>query len=313
MFAQVFAGTQQATMPLAHVGEPLATVRDPRYVWAAGAIATLLFVVAAKHSLSVAPVTTTATTTAAPPELYGHVHIAKTGGTFVNTILAQTREGVCGHKGYSLDLNNYLEAPWPPTDVIHRLYDGYNRGRVPHAVMDEIGYDDCRYISNEVEWQFWTRFPGIQLHVPCREPLGHVLSMCNEAGHIFNCSAPDLAAEVEKCQRWSDRFHANLLDESVTNATVKCYAVEAQYRPGGYVDYMGGLLRRKRVQSTYKRFSPSRNHKHDCILQQTPAYKRRIVAVLQSKWQYFAFCKKCMDAPGNWACPNCGDEPEPVP
>ena len=137
--------------------------------------------------------------------------------------------------------------------------------------------------------------------------------MCNEAGHIFDCSAPDLAAEVEKCLRWSDRFHANLLDESVTNATVKCYAVEAQYRPGGYVDYMGGLLRRKRVQSAYKRFSPSRNHKHDCILQQTPAYKHRIVAVLQSKWQYFAFCKKCMDAPGNWACPNCGDEPEPVP
>ena len=33
----------------------------------------------------------------------GHVHMAKTGGTTLNGLLALNYETVCGHKGYSFD------------------------------------------------------------------------------------------------------------------------------------------------------------------------------------------------------------------
>ena len=38
-----------------------------------------------------------------PNVIYGHVHIAKAGGTTLNGILANKFERVCGHKGYSYD------------------------------------------------------------------------------------------------------------------------------------------------------------------------------------------------------------------
>jgi len=38
-----------------------------------------------------------------PPILYGHVHMAKTGGTSLNGIIANKFDHVCGHKGYSYD------------------------------------------------------------------------------------------------------------------------------------------------------------------------------------------------------------------
>ena len=34
---------------------------------------------------------------------YGHIHMAKTAGTTLNSMLALNFERVCGHKGYSFD------------------------------------------------------------------------------------------------------------------------------------------------------------------------------------------------------------------
>ena len=49
--------------------------------------------------------------TSHPPILYGHVHVAKTGGTSLNGILANTFERVCGHKGYSYDASKTTNEP----------------------------------------------------------------------------------------------------------------------------------------------------------------------------------------------------------
>jgi hypothetical protein len=36
-------------------------------------------------------------------KIFGHVHVAKTGGSSINVMLANKFERVCGHKGYSYD------------------------------------------------------------------------------------------------------------------------------------------------------------------------------------------------------------------
>lgn len=43
--------------------------------------------------------------------LYGHVHMAKTGGTSINGILANKFERVCGHKGESHFVSTSLIIP----------------------------------------------------------------------------------------------------------------------------------------------------------------------------------------------------------
>ena len=36
-------------------------------------------------------------------KIFGHIHVAKTGGSSINVMLANKFERVCGHKGYSYD------------------------------------------------------------------------------------------------------------------------------------------------------------------------------------------------------------------
>ena len=44
-----------------------------------------------------------------PDKIIGHIHMAKTGGTELNGMLASNFERVCGHKGYSHDYYQYNE------------------------------------------------------------------------------------------------------------------------------------------------------------------------------------------------------------
>eukprot|EP01083_Nonionella_stella_P224429 798880_1 len=109
-----------------------------------------------------------------PAVVYGHVHIGKTAGTSLNGNLSLQFERICGHKGYSYDAFQFQqrsksEANWMHSkDLISEVYDGgFNRGRVPEQIMDEIGYEDCDWISHEVEWPFCTRSNWIQNRTPC--------------------------------------------------------------------------------------------------------------------------------------------------
>jgi len=73
-----------------------------------------------------------------PPILYGHVHVAKTGGTSLNGIFANTFERVCGQKGYSYDAFQDNER------AKMKVKKGQNirsegRSRVFLPIMQEIG------------------------------------------------------------------------------------------------------------------------------------------------------------------------------
>jgi len=75
-----------------------------------------------------------------PPVIYGHVHMAKTGGTSLNGELALRFERVCGHKGYSFDYAHVNDNPKSrKKDLVGRSHNGYSRGRVPAVVMEERG------------------------------------------------------------------------------------------------------------------------------------------------------------------------------
>jgi len=113
--------------------------------------------------------------------LVGHLHMAKTAGSSFNRLLARRYLGVCGHKGYSCD-QPIEDVVRPMTSSRHK---GYGRDRVHADVMRERGLHNCALISIEEKWGAWRRvllnFSNIYkiLIVPCRQPLDHLLSMCN--------------------------------------------------------------------------------------------------------------------------------------
>ena len=86
--------------------------------------------------------------TSHPPILYGHVHMAKTGGTSLNGILANTFERVCGHKGYSYDAFQDNERAKILEKEGQRIRP-QGRSKVKPLIMKEIGFEECDYISQE--------------------------------------------------------------------------------------------------------------------------------------------------------------------
>lgn len=223
---------------------------------------------------------------------YGHVHIAKTGGTSVNGILALTNENVCGHKGYSYDYNLVNKNPGR-NDVISRQYPGYSRGRVPINVMNEIGYEDCQYISNEVGWKFWTRFPNITLHVPCRPPLDHLLSQCNHIKKHFDFNG-NLRKQIQHCLFTKDRFDMQLYNY---NITMQCYKTETQF--DSYVPFMQHTLQKKSSYNTqeykHRHTNRIRNKTHE-LKDSNNTVIKNVIRILFEEWNYYGFCKKCLNS-----------------
>ena len=163
-----------------------------------------------------------------PNVMYGHVHIAKTGGTSINGIFANKFERVCGHKGYSYDAYN---------DNERAKRGNIKKYRVKPKQMNEIGYENCDYVSNEINWEFWIntfddgKFHGIQmeLHVPCRERIDHLMSQCNFKKLDLDCDAPsdeDFFKSVDKCFTFlTDRYQHDLKD----HFEVKCSDFKKQF------------------------------------------------------------------------------------
>ncbi|KAL7577980.1 hypothetical protein ACA910_007598 [Epithemia clementina (nom. ined.)] len=111
--------------------------------------------------------------------VYGHLHFMKTVGSTINGAMAATYKRVCGHKGYSYDANqfnnciqqlrwhyNQMRFSFGKASLGGDMYqtfikDGHSRGRIPQSIMDDIGYEDCNYISLEVPWTGWSRFDNL--------------------------------------------------------------------------------------------------------------------------------------------------------
>lgn len=172
----------------------------------------------------------------------------------------------------------------------------YNRGRVPAIISTEIGYHDCDYISEERPWGFWQNLTEsfvnipIELHVPCRDPIDHLMSQCNNSGRQFNCSSIDLLAETKSCLSAMNRFNNTLL--TVENMSVKCYAYELQFTD--YMNYITPKLQLKRIQSDYAHRDSNlpRNRAKECIWEETQTMEK--VKELLTTMDYYSFCDACI-------------------
>ena len=250
---------------------------------------------------------------AAASPVVGHVHMAKTAGTSLNGLLASRYERVCGNKGYSYDsygANLRMAAsdghPLKVEDSISSQFHKYGRERVPHKVMYEIGFEDCDFISIEIGWSFWRQFEDwplpLELHVPCRDPLEHLMSQCNHQERTFNCvnalrSPESLAWEVKRCSLFLDRFAWDLL--GLNNTRVKCYDFSDQF--SRYLAHMDKVLQKKRIPAKFIRWETNRprNVSNECVWSADRGLKNDVVTYLRDNYDYYGFCDACLNQHAN--------------
>eukprot|EP00978_Attheya_sp_CCMP212_P046056 scaffold371961_cov63-Attheya_sp.AAC.1 len=231
-----------------------------------------------------------------PPILYGHVHMAKTGGTSINGMFANRFERICGHKGYSYDAFGSNERAKKKIKKKE-----YNRDRVHRDTMNEIGYENCDYLSNEVGWEWWVEnfgnrtFHGIpmELHVPCRDPIDHLMSQCNFKRIMLKCDAAtdeEFFRSINTCfvlilARYNDRLRKHF--------DVKCYDFQKQFTT--YQDYMFERLQPRRLVSTpfvKRETNRQRNMTSECIWGRPDLLEKATNYLL--KQSYYQFCNACV-------------------
>ena len=233
--------------------------------------------------------------------------IFNAGGTSLNGILANKYERVCGHKGYSYDA--YAANERAKQTLLDKgrvkLGNPGTRDRVKFGTMDEIGYEDCDYISHEANWQFWNetfaagKFHGlersqIELHVPCRESIDHVLSVCNHFKRPMDCGMMQadskyLQGYVGRCTFGITRFDKRLLE----SFNVKCYDFKKQFNV--YTNYMSQFLSTRRIESTpyvQRESNDPRNKSGECIWSHPELMAKAKKVLLKN--DYYSFCQSCM-------------------
>jgi hypothetical protein len=234
--------------------------------------------------------------------VYGHVHLSKTSGTTLNGELAARFERVCGHKGYSYDSyqanlrhNQTINGEHVNPDVISRVAENHSRFRIPSDLMEEIGFEDCDYVSHEKEWQFWPdSFQDwdvpMELHIPCRDPISHLMSMCNYKGIKFNCSGETIL-EVDSCMMDMDRFSMKLV-HSYSNIHAKCFTAQSIDE---YLHYMDSRLQRKRKEAKYifRATNGPRNKESECIWKDQKILDAAKEYML-SHFEYYQYCSSCI-------------------
>jgi len=237
--------------------------------------------------------------------MIGHVHIAKTGGTSINGILANRYERVCGVKGYSYDafaLNSLAEVK----EEHHEEVAAEGLDVVLPNQMRRIGFEDCDYVSTEEDWDTWMRrfadgkFHDTEmvLHVPCRDPIEHLMSQCNhnhDGRHVkyLNCDGTEeeYFHSVDLCHLGvRTRFDYELAD----HFDVKCYDFTKQFTT--YLDYMGGVLQEKRIVPDHyvKRDTNSPHDRESECIWNRPDLMEKTRKYLIEKLDYYDFCDKCL-------------------
>ena len=245
------------------------------------------------------------------PVIYGHVHMAKTGGSSLNWVLANNFRHVCGHKGYSYDAYQENERFKGQGGIIKRLdAESWSRSRVNPGIMSNIGYEECDYISHEMNWNFWLdTFPNgtfhgvpVELHVPCRNRIDHLMSQCNfdvvskwnnRTKQKLACDATtdqELFQSVNNCFLHLRRFDHELLKYF----DVKCFDFDKQF--DGYVQYMSNVLSIRRFVSeplAKRESNDSRNKTQECIWN-NPVVLEKVDQYLINSVPYYQFCNSCM-------------------
>jgi len=250
------------------------------------------------------------------PVVYGLLHIMESGSAEINGQLSMNSERVCGAKGYSYDAYNanqrFIKQVRPSLrkgktvatgDIYSKIDPSYSRNNVPFKYMEEIGFEDCDYVvfdAAAIEWgrSFSKWFKPLELHVPCRDPIDLLMSMCHHQGTEFSCKE-NFDEEVNKCLTGGSKFVTSEL--TIGNINLKCFGA-----PSGktaYLDYMKPRLQVKALLGTYARrdFEPPRSKEDECVWKNDD-YRMRLQDHLKDESDfkdYFEFCDKCMVSGNN--------------
>lgn len=212
---------------------------------------------------------------------------------------------VCGHKGYSYDAyqDNERAKKRAVNGAVKFARGKYSRSRVNPGDMAEIGFENCDYVSHEENWKFWVQnfgngaFHGVnmQLHIPCRDPIEHLMSMCQ---HFSNkkiaCDAKtdnELFDSVKHCFVYLDLRYSHSLQEQFD---VKCYSFQNQFTK--YIDHMSTILSHRRFESKplIKRLTNrERNKENECIWNNDDV-RKKVEKFLVKEVPYYQFCDKCI-------------------
>lgn len=246
-----------------------------------------------------------------PTTVYGHLHIAKTGGSNTNILLAQKYDNVCGNKASSY--NAYRISKERIEDGLNNTFKPGRKGVAYNKLRKEIGFADCDYISLETSFGNWkkhvvdhlefaNRNLTLELHVPCRDPIEHLLSACNHRGKTFEC--PDindeeaLASEVTKClwsKAGSRRPRFDPILKSQPNIRLKCFP---SFPINNYVNYMGQFLHRRRIEAPRVQLKTNRDRvkKEECLLAQDEKYVAKVkeMALKLDIMGYYKYCDECI-------------------
>ena len=133
----------------------------------------------------------------------------------------------------------------------------------------------------------------MELHVPCRDRLDHLMSQCNYRHKKIACNAKtdeELFKSMEKCYVLLDRYNHQLRK----HFDVKCFDFKKQFTE--YQEYMSGILQKRRFQSTpyVKRETNSpRNQTNECIWRNATVLEK-VEKYLLETVPYYQFCDQCM-------------------
>ena len=161
--------------------------------------------------------------------------------------------------------------------------------------MDEIGYEDCDWISTERDAEFWLQFESwpfpVELHLPCRDPVDHLRSQCNFRNIVFDCEQA-VERQVESCLIEMNRFSSELFNYS-SNIELKCYEFGRTFPM--YIQYMEKRLQRKLIEAEYVFVPTNKNRMKDqeCIWSDMKL-QEAVRAYLVSKYDYYSFCNTCI-------------------
>ena len=144
----------------------------------------------------------------------------------------------------------------------------------------------------------------LELHIPCRDPIDHLMSMANFDGRVvkrvvFDCTGVEtndtlLETEIEKAYFDMDRFNKQLVSQrKKNNLRLKCFQ-SIPVKP--YIDYMDRFLQSRRIESEY--YPHSTNDKRDkakeCVWNLPLEVQNKIRTILMKNHPYMNFCNKCM-------------------
>jgi hypothetical protein len=148
-------------------------------------------------------------------------------------------------------------------------------------------------------WRTWPdkvapQVDRIELHVPCRDPIDHLLSMCNHYRVRFKCDLDDDETEelINKCAIGMYRFHNNLTH--VDKIDLKCFSTSKTQE---YMeDYMDARLQPRRTSEEYvfRESNRRRDKEKECLPKASQEFKQRVLDYMMNKYDYFQFCNSCM-------------------